>query len=415
MASTLMKVELESESCAVCGSAGDLLSPEEHDAGAPPMQVPLRSMLLHLNNNKVVPEGRLCTDCIRRAIEAYEFSIALNTKGTPPLSEKIRALRRKLHELTQKIDVFIVVGGPGVNSGGTYSEDDIIMVERDALAAAAAADDEDLEQARNACGDTVYQCSVCPLSFQRASEYRSHVAQHPGGARHSCWTCGAQFATRAALTEHSVMHAAPDIVNSTCRLCHNNFQSPSDLRRHEATCEARCPLCGVCFASRAALSAHANASHSTSAPFLCGICFRCFTTRELLAAHRLRHRHADRFVCGYDACILRFATRSDLLSHIRKCHSGAVESEPEPELEPQREPQPPPSTNCPHCPRTFGSVAAMKRHIRVHRNELNTQQADGVEWRVVMRGDGEMEIEGGGEVEYLEMDTLEDMVDLQAE
>lgn len=105
-------------------------------------------------------------DCIRRAIEAYEFSTALSTKGAPPLSEKIRALRRKLHELTQKIDVFIVVGGPGVNSGGTYSEDDIIMVERDALAAAAAADDEDLEQARNACGDTVYQCSVCPLSFQ---------------------------------------------------------------------------------------------------------------------------------------------------------------------------------------------------------------------------------------------------------
>ncbi|CAK1590088.1 unnamed protein product [Parnassius mnemosyne] len=413
MATTLMKVELESDSCAVCGSAGDLLSPEEHDAGAPPMQVPLRSMLLHLNNNKVVPEGRLCTDCIRRAIEAYEFSNALSTKGAPPLSEKIRSLRRKLHELTQKIDVFIVVGGPGVNSGGTYSEDDIIMVERDALAAAAAADDEDLEKARNACGDTVYQCSVCPLSFQRASEYRAHVALHPGSARHSCWTCGAQFATRDALTEHSAMHATPDIVNSTCRLCHTNFQSHSDLRRHEATCEARCPLCGVCFASRASLSAHANASHSTSAPFLCGVCFRCFTTRELLAAHRLRHRHADRFVCGYDACILRFATRSDLLSHIRKCHSGAAESEPEPE--PQPEPQPPPSTNCPHCPRTFGSVAAMKRHMRVHRNELNTQQADGVEWRVVMRGDGEMEIEGGGEVEYLEMDTLEDMVDLQTE
>lgn len=114
----------------------------------------------------MVPEGRLCVSCIRRAIEAYEFSTALSTRAMPPLSEKIRALRRRLHELTQKIDVFIVVGGPGVNSGGAYSEDDIIMVERDALAAAAAADDEDLEKARNACGETVYQCSICPMSFQ---------------------------------------------------------------------------------------------------------------------------------------------------------------------------------------------------------------------------------------------------------
>lgn len=53
MATTVMKVELESETCSLCGATGDLLSPEEHDAGSPPLQVPLRSMLLQLNNNKV--------------------------------------------------------------------------------------------------------------------------------------------------------------------------------------------------------------------------------------------------------------------------------------------------------------------------------------------------------------------------
>ncbi|CAH2052515.1 unnamed protein product, partial [Iphiclides podalirius] len=410
MATTLMKVELESETCSICGTTGDLLSPEEHDAGSPPLQVPLRSMLLQLNNNKVVPEGRLCMECIRRAIEAYEFSTALNTKATPPLSEKIRALRRKLHELTQKIDVFIVVGGPGVNSGGSYSEDDIIMVERDALAAAAAADDEDLEQARNACGDTVYQCSVCPLSFQRASEYRAHIATHPGGARHSCWTCGAQFATRTALTEHSVLHAAQDLSGSACRLCHTEFQSASELRRHEAACEARCPVCGVRCSSRSTLAAHAQSAHSSAPPYLCAACFARFGSRELLAAHRLRHRHADRFVCGYDACILRFATRNDLLSHIRKSHGGAgADSEPEAEPRPEppsppRQPERTPSVACPHCPRKFGSVPAMKRHQRVHRNEIRVTHG-GLDWQV--DGDGEMET--GGEVEYLEMDALDDV------
>lgn len=54
MASTIMKVEAGTETCSVCGGGGDLYTPEEHDACSPPMQVPLRTMLLHINNNKVV-------------------------------------------------------------------------------------------------------------------------------------------------------------------------------------------------------------------------------------------------------------------------------------------------------------------------------------------------------------------------
>ncbi|CAH2986500.1 unnamed protein product [Chilo suppressalis] len=221
-ASAVLKIEQDVETCCLCGNTGELLSPEEHDTNTAPMQMPLRAMLLHLNNNKVVPEGRMCGDCIRRAIESYEFSSSLSSKGVPPLSEKIRALRRRLHELTQKIDVFIVVGGPGANAGGTYSEDDIIMVEKDALAAAAAADDEDMERARNARGDTVYQCSVCPHSFQRVSEYRAHMSQHPADALHSCWTCGAQFAAREALRDHADTHADQGAL--VCYLCSTTFQ-----------------------------------------------------------------------------------------------------------------------------------------------------------------------------------------------
>lgn len=129
---------------------------------------------------QVVPDGRLCGNCAQRAAEAYEFSTALSTRSAPPLSEKIRALRRRLHELTQKIDVFIVVGGPGAGSSNAYSEEDIIMVEKDALAAATAADDEDLEHAKNAKGDTVYQCSVCPMSFQVTGRSLLNTLPHRG-------------------------------------------------------------------------------------------------------------------------------------------------------------------------------------------------------------------------------------------
>ncbi|KAH9637535.1 hypothetical protein HF086_010946 [Spodoptera exigua] len=357
MATEVMKVEMEVETCCVCGGGGELLSPEEHDAGAPPMQVPLRTMLVHLNSSKVVPEGRLCGSCIRRTIESYDFSTALSSRGVPPLSEKIRALRRRLHELTQKIDVFIVVGGAG--PGGAYSEEDIIMVERDTLAAAAAADDEDLERARNACGESVYQCSVCPLSFQ--------------------------LATRAALRAHAAAcgPAAPAA----------------------AAAPAACPACGLRAADRAALSAHVAARHGRGAapPLVCAVCFRTLESRELLAAHALRHRAARHLVCGYDACILRFGSRANLMAHIRKCHAADLPPPP---------PPPPaagaagaaPSTACDHCGRTFGSVAAMKRHARVHRPAVLQREhveEEGGEWQ-----EGEdME----GEVEYLEVEELEDM------
>lgn len=398
MAAEVMKVEIEAETCSICGGSGDLVTPEEHDAGAPPMQVPLRAMLLHLNASKVVPDGRLCASCVRRAIESYEFSTALSNSGTQPLSEKIRALRKRLHELTQKIDVFIVVGGAGPD--GSYSEEDIIMVERDTLAAAAAADDEELERGRNARGDHVYQCSVCPSSFPKPTEFRAHLATHPPDALHSCWTCGSQFATRVALKAH--LSSACGAVLS-CQLCGEGAGSAAELRRHSGQCAARCPACARTFTDRAALSAHAHSSHGRSAapPHVCPACFRTCDTPELLSAHALRHRQAKHYVCGYDACILRFATRSNLLSHIRKCHAGEL---PDEEPTAAQRDQHAPTTTCEQCGRTFGSVAAMKRHARVHRStQMNNTAAPQEEGQ---ESQGE-EVEG--EVEYLEVEELEEI------
>ncbi|KAL4710078.1 hypothetical protein ACJJTC_016480 [Scirpophaga incertulas] len=321
----MLKLEEEDECCALCCIGTELTTFEEYDAGAPPMQPPLRSMLLHLNNNKVVTDGKICGDCIRRAVDAYEFSTSLSSRSAPPLSEKIRSLRRKLHELTQKIDVFIVVGGPGVNSSGTYNEDDIIMVEKDALAAATAADDEDMERAKNAKGETVFQCSICPQSFQRAVDFRSHLAQHGAGAAagaHSCWTCGAQFATRAALRDHAASHEPQEML---CNLCNTVFQSPGEMRRHEASCSGTgsCSVCrrvpcGARATWRRTRRSATRAPRPRSAP---GCAVAALPAPPALAAHLLRHRQARQYVCGYDGCILRFTTRwvSEWLRHSPRC------------------------------------------------------------------------------------------------
>ncbi|XP_047999685.1 zinc finger protein 410-like [Leguminivora glycinivorella] len=126
-------------------------------------------------------------------------------------------------------------------------------------------------------------------------------------------------------------------------------------------------------------------------------CFLTLATAAELSAHVLRHRQARQFVCGHDGCILRFGTRSNLMSHIRKCHGGA------------EEPREPDSTECEECGRTFASVAAMKRHARVHRNaqpdqpHAQAQEADDGASMLMMETE---ELEG--EVEYLEVETLED-------
>lgn len=75
-------------------------------------------------------------------------------------------------------------------------------------------------------------------------------------------------------------------------------------------------VAGVLHAERAALAAHCAAAHGRAgrAPHVCPACFRACDSPELLSAHLLRHRQAKQFVCGYDGCILRFATRSRALS-----------------------------------------------------------------------------------------------------
>lgn len=95
-----------------------------------------------------------------------------------------------------------------------------------------------------------------------------------------------------------------------------DFQNASELRAHTSSgqCGARCPACGLACGTRAALARHAAGEHA----LMCGVCFRRLPTRAQLAAHALAHRQADRFVCGYDACILRFANRSPPTPHSHK-------------------------------------------------------------------------------------------------
>lgn len=76
MATAVMKVEAEAEACCVCGSnGGDLMTPEEYDAGADHAQTPLRAMLLHINNTKVSTSNTISIYEIYRLFESLSFII----------------------------------------------------------------------------------------------------------------------------------------------------------------------------------------------------------------------------------------------------------------------------------------------------------------------------------------------------
>lgn len=81
-------------------------------------------------------------------------------------------------------------------------------------------------------------------------------------------------------------------------------QSAWELREHEASCPSRCPQCAQEFPSRGVLRAHVTL-HDT----VCGECLRVFPSADARAAHALAHRQPRHYLCGYDGCILRFATR----------------------------------------------------------------------------------------------------------
>lgn len=76
------------------------------------------------------------------------------------------------------------------------------------------------------------------VSWQRVAEFRAHVATHPADSLHSCWSCGAQFASAAAARAHAAAHAPP--APAHCHLCDTTFQvldtgrdvSPNDLYRY---------------------------------------------------------------------------------------------------------------------------------------------------------------------------------------
>lgn len=367
---------LDEAQCAICERKdNELMLISEYDRETPADEVSLENKLLSLSNNKPLPTEGICNKCVWTAKDAWNFQQKLLAANREPsLSDKVRILRQRLKQLTQKVDVFVVVGpensGENGNNSALYSEDNVIMIDKNIP------DDpltEEYKLNENNIPEKVYECSICHLDFSSRHACNAHLQTHPDDSPHACRECNKTFPSRGKWLDHKIKHRKNE--SRGCNQCHRLFRTVGELRRH--VCDLCCPACQLTFDDRSDLSNHIRDNHgipSKRKPYACHVCLQMFEEDYELSSHLKTHDQTKQFVCALEGCIMRFSTRVGLLMHIRKTHSkgGALKcsmcKESFGTTEDLREHQQyvHRCIECEVCKRQFATVPALKRHQRVH-------------------------------------------------
>ncbi|KAM8740950.1 uncharacterized protein AB9X84_018461 [Acanthopagrus schlegelii] len=158
--------------------------------------------------------------------------------------------------------------------------------------------------------------------------------------------------------EDSAGPSAPDTIGEPsgdrphhCLECGKTFRLISSLKKHIRIHTGEKPYpCGVCgrrFRESGALKTHLRI-HTGEKPYSCSECGNCFRHLDGLRKHRRTHTGEKPYVCAI--CGKRLS-RLQHLKHHQLIHTGER------------------PCCCPFCNRTFKEPAALRKHIRTHREE----------------------------------------------
>ncbi|XP_055347843.1 zinc finger protein 26-like [Paramacrobiotus metropolitanus] len=144
-----------------------------------------------------------------------------------------------------------------------------------------------------------YECPTCHKKFSVNSAFTRHLNTHLDGDPISCPLCAnAKFRQTAQLYDHmrQAHFVNGQLVCSHCdkrfpAVCKEHFRNfRAHVRRHVATEEYPCNICGKIFKRSSARSRHVEGAHSLSRPHVCH-CGKSYDTRGHLAQHlRVVHR-----------------------------------------------------------------------------------------------------------------------------
>ena len=78
-----------------------------------------------------------------------------------------------------------------------------------------------------------YQCSYCPVKYNRLELLRNHEMSHTGETPHKCSTCGKGFRRKDKLRIHEILHGPEETkYRFPCEVCGKRFTQNNNLKTH---------------------------------------------------------------------------------------------------------------------------------------------------------------------------------------
>ncbi|XP_063281755.1 zinc finger protein 64-like [Pelobates fuscus] len=172
-----------------------------------------------------------------------------------------------------------------------------------------------------------FKCQICPYASRNSSQLTVHLRSHTGDAPFQCILCNAKFKINSDLKRHMRVHTGEkpyrcDFCDFFCAM-KGNLKSHIKMK-HNADTTYKCAECDFQCGSKADLRQHLR-SHLPEQPVKCPECTYSCANKAALKVHEIIHSKDRPFKCHF--CNFDTKQRSNLTTHIKKCHNEEVKSQ----------------------------------------------------------------------------------------